>query len=130
MPRFESHLLQAQRNLKFLEVSASCFDIVSEYLEWYMTVKFYTALHLVDAVFAKSGIHPPDHKGRNDGIFKFKKQFSTECARRFVDLYNLSIKARYLQDEGATDLKADLIDFEEGFEIVKSEIENKLKIKL
>ncbi len=130
MPQYDSHLIQAQRNLRFLEATTGCFDIVSEYLEWYITIKFYAALHLVDAVFSTTNIHPNDHKARNDGIFKVKKLFTNECARRYLDLYNISLKARYLQGDTKVDLKSDIRDFEEGFEFVKNEIEHRHKIKI
>ena len=130
MPQKDSHVNQAIRNLKFIDAGAQCYDIVGEYCEWYMTVKFYTALHLIDAVLAINQFHPSDHKARNTGIFKLKTMFSLNCANRYHELYNFSKKARYLQGNAINSLKQDLNDFEIAFEEIKNEIEEKHGIKI
>ena len=114
----EAHLDQAKKNLRFLEECGSCFSIIDSYLEWYLTVKFYAALHVIDAVFAIKTIHPQNHDYRLKSVFLLKKEFGLSVANRYRDLYNTSIKARYLEHNGGNVLKGDLQDFEVGYQTI------------
>ncbi|MCC6236921.1 MAG: hypothetical protein IT299_05020 [Dehalococcoidia bacterium] len=62
-----------------------------EFQEWAIVVPAYRALHLVEAVFAASGIHHASHLARNRAV----RTELPEIALPYVNLQNLSRIARY-----------------------------------
>ncbi len=56
MPSEEAHARQARHNRDYLET----FDLkTTPFLDWAVTVTFYTALHAIERYFARKGLHPP-----------------------------------------------------------------------
>ena len=49
MPSFDQHIRQAQHNIEFLE----SFYPTYKFNDWAITVSFYTAVHIIEAVIAK-----------------------------------------------------------------------------
>lgn len=64
MPVKEQHLLKAERNATFAQFLAE----KTKYIDWAVTMLFYSALHYFDAVLAVSGEHPKNHQERHDAI--------------------------------------------------------------
>ena len=68
MPSQAAHRRQAEHNRRFLHT----FDLASaDYLDWVVTVLFYTALHLIDSYLATHGHHPKSHQERNKYIRRY-----------------------------------------------------------
>jgi hypothetical protein len=51
----------------------------------------------VEAIAATKDIHFPKHEVRNAQIRMWKTLFDSEFANRYMDLYNLSWRARYTE---------------------------------
>lgn len=97
MPEAQDHIAKVAHNER---LTAYLGAAQQEYPDWIITARFYTALHLVDIVLAKSGIHPVRHHGklnsrdshverdvRLSGVFK-----------PYRHLEDLSQTARYTND--------------------------------
>jgi hypothetical protein len=79
----QAHVLKAKANEDFLGT------IDDRYPEWMVTVAFYKAVHLVEAVFAREGVHSQGHVDRNTRLqdyheklwFEFKPlgAYVTKC---------------------------------------------------
>jgi len=65
MPTTERHLWQVVRNRNLL---ALLDPETTLFLEWVVTVIFYTALHLVEARLAKHNLHMGTHADRDNWI--------------------------------------------------------------
>ncbi len=87
MPSTTQHKLQFQHNLDFL----STFYPNTPYLDWATTVYFYTAVHLIEAVFASLGIHCGNHSQRHGEV---NSRLPT-IAKHYMRLYNASRSSRY-----------------------------------
>ena len=66
-------------------------------LAWAITLAFYSALHLVEASFARDGNHFDSHTSRNNH-FKHERSLQ-KIWRHYKPLYDHSLKARYLTDD-------------------------------
>ncbi len=88
MPSEVAHIAQARGNARF----RSTFDLATtQYPDWAITTAFYTALHLLEALFARQGLHCHKHEVRN-------KEASIRLqaiAPDYMLLYNESLRARY-----------------------------------
>lgn len=87
------HVAKWKHNRDFLAT------IPDKYCDWTVTVAFYTAVHAVEAVFAKDSVqHEGSHKGRNQ-ILKLRSRYHTVW-RNFRPLWAASQVARYHCDTG------------------------------
>jgi hypothetical protein len=97
MPSKEAHIAAAKKNEAALRHLLSGDD----HLGWVVTVAFYKALHIVEAVFAvdsKLGVdHTDDHAKRNR-ILRETVRYS-HFWKHYRPLWNLSLIARYLQSD-------------------------------
>lgn len=65
MPSENVHRRQAEHNRQFLD----WLDLdVTPYLDWAVTVMFYTALHLVEWLLATKGYHSDSHENRHQAM--------------------------------------------------------------
>ena len=88
MPSDTDHIQQARRNAQFL----STFDLAATpHAEWVIIVAFYTAVHLVEAHFARANLHWRRHEDRNRQVERQFPEISTD----YMLLYKESRKARY-----------------------------------
>lgn len=94
MPTRPNHLSKAKNNEKMLVNEMSSSSYVS-YLDWVVTVAFYTALHYVDACLARYAIHPTSHKGRNGRNSEVSRNLRSVSAKYLI-LYGRSRYARYV----------------------------------
>jgi len=85
-----AHLDQWKHNRSFLR------SIPGEYPDWIVTVAFYTALHVIDALLAKEARTITDHKTRNEVLRKTNRY--EKIWRAYQPLYGLSRTVRYLAD--------------------------------
>lgn len=108
MPRFEEHIKQAERNLRFL---SSINQSIGDCLDWQVTVCFYTALHLVNAHLAKFNLQYRKHKDVNFAL-NFENRASPASLPEseylgYTALQALSRRSRYLVSERGNNLNAE-----------------------
>ena len=89
-------------------------------LAWAATVAFYSALHLIEAAFAKNGQHFDNHPARNAHL-KSERTLQN-IWKHYKPLYDYSLKARYLADENGS--AEDLMKRYLGAEGVREQILN------
>ncbi|MDD2443598.1 MAG: hypothetical protein PHS52_03750 [Desulfotomaculaceae bacterium] len=92
MPTEAKHLSQYSKNKELLSLRE--FNITTtKYLDWVITIVFYSAIHLVEKELAKMCYHSKSHEKREIAITKHHclKMIHTE----YHSLYMASIKARY-----------------------------------
>ncbi len=111
MPAESIHARQTQHNEEYLDT----FDLgVTPYLDWAVTVMFYTALHYVEWYLATKNLHPADHTIRDSYLQRTRdlKPIWPDYRR----LKDRSEKARYegalFMVEEAQKLKSRLSDIE------------------
>lgn len=96
MPLDAAYVARADRNRAHLDE----FDIDSTpYLDWVVTVAFYTALRLVDAYFAPRC--PTDHPERNQWVSADPR--TRPIFAEYRELYQQSREARYELKQFASD---------------------------
>lgn len=120
MPKLDEHLKKAQHNETFVK----SFDLDSTpFIDWAITGLFYSALHYMEAYFAKQGAHSPDHRTRDSNIHRDGNLRSLFFA--YSDLKNFSVNARYTPKQfKASDVRNTL---QPHFENVKKTITRLLK---
>lgn len=99
MPDINSHILQAEKNLKLIEYLLS----IDNYWDWKVTISFYSALHIVNAHLAKiADLHyqkHPETQKAIDPAFKMPTKVDQDTYIAYRTLRNLSNRARYLSHE-------------------------------
>ncbi len=91
MPSLQEHRTQWDINHSILkELKAQ-----NRYPDWAATVAFYTALHSLERFFARHHQHPDNHDERKTILRTYKMQLGLQFLRDYLDMYNLSITARY-----------------------------------
>ncbi len=89
MPARDDHLAQARHNTRFY----SAIDR-AEFRDWAVTILFYVGLHYVDALLANKGIHPSQHKVRDNAISRVAELRPIYV--HYSALKNASFNARYI----------------------------------
>ncbi|MCB0737044.1 MAG: hypothetical protein KDC92_05990, partial [Bacteroidetes bacterium] len=110
MAKFEDHLNQARSNLKFLEVVN---EKAFEFIDWQVTVCFYTSLHLINAHLAKHQLQYRSHTDVKNAInpknpFAVSKLQENEYVA-YVTLQMLSRRSRYLVQEKDSNIDSDQV---------------------
>jgi hypothetical protein len=95
MPSESDHLALANKNHSALEYLRASKD--EPHSEWVVTVAFYKAVQVVQAIFAKIGRSCHDHKSRH-AILKSK---FPDIWKHYRVLWQASTIARYLHDNEA-----------------------------
>ncbi len=100
MPASQAHVLQAEKNESlYLKLNSPA---LIGFEDWQITSLFYSALHYVDAVLGKAGIHPTTHTQRAFWISHTSKLSGIERNYRLLEDY--SRQARYdLQEFNRSD---------------------------
>ena len=126
MPLETEHVAQAERNERLYETL--CSHSADELTEWEVVALFYSALHYVDAYFAKSNEHPRGHRERNQKVAQ-TKEFSS-FASSYIHLYHNSRDARYGQGQYMVRYPPQQIRNlrDDHYELIKSEVCNLLGI--
>lgn len=101
MPGFDEHINQAKKNLKFLEDVNKQFN--ADYIDWQVTICFYTALHLVNAHLSKFDIQYRKHSDVNDALNPYNQlsisKLPLDEYESYISLQSLSRRSRYLVNE-------------------------------
>ena len=93
MGTVSEHRQKAASHSVFLEL------IPDAYPDWLATVAFYTAVELLEMLFATRGHHSKSHFDRKQAL---RRYFPDRALNRsFSDLYNASLDGRYLAPQQA-----------------------------
>lgn len=93
MPSKDIHINQYKHNKSLLE--NKCFDIEdSIYLDWVVTIIFYSAVHIVESVLSETEDHSGSHVVRNGFVERYVKL--KPICDEYSTLYRQSKKARYM----------------------------------
>ncbi|MCK4423094.1 MAG: hypothetical protein KAV18_03405 [Candidatus Omnitrophica bacterium] len=95
MPNTKEHLQQAKHNQETIDFLLTDID---RFADWITAIAFYTALHLVEAVFFIDPKinHGLDHIQRREVLRTTKKY--EKIYDHYRPLWNASLMARYLSD--------------------------------
>jgi hypothetical protein len=99
MPASADHIKAAERNQQAIDYLILGGDA---YTPWIITIAFYKALHMIEAVLAEENPprHSADHSERNDLLKKTKKY--EHFWRNYSPVYQASLVARYLSNLGGS----------------------------
>ena len=130
MPTKTAHEKAAKDNLSALKY---CQERIEDFPQWATVIAFYTALHVVEAVFAadteltaSNRAHSDDHYDRNDKL-KRNKRFQ-HIWKHYQPLFNDSLIARYLQSDRTTpDFFESFSDYMSPSDIVDTHINHNLR---
>jgi uncharacterized protein (UPF0332 family) len=93
MPSENVHKRQAEHNRRFLD----WLDLdVTQYLDWAVTVIFYTALHFVEWLLATKGLHSDTHDNRHQAMGRV-----SELRPIYPDYRELETQSHRSRYEGA-----------------------------
>ncbi len=95
MPSSAAHIKAAEGNQQAIDYLILGGDA---YTPWIVTIAFYKALHMIEAVLAEGNppCHSVDHSTRNDLLKKTSKY--QQLWKNYSPLYQASLVARYLSD--------------------------------
>ncbi|MDR2590907.1 MAG: hypothetical protein LBC71_08000 [Oscillospiraceae bacterium] len=91
MPLTAEHQKQYKHNIKLL--SHDVFEANDVYWDWYVTILFYSALHLAEKEISKSAIEVKTHNERLKYIARLDPL--NKISYEYYHLYNQSRRARY-----------------------------------
>ncbi|HET9406793.1 MAG TPA: HEPN domain-containing protein [Candidatus Sulfotelmatobacter sp.] len=119
MPNKPEHIAKAESNQKLADTLSR-----GAYLDWAVTLLFYSALHYVDAILAVSGVNPETHTergdamGNNDTLKRIRPEYRT--------LETLSRNARYREMKIDPD---DLQKARENFDPLCAHLRSRMGLK-
>jgi hypothetical protein len=91
MPSRNDHETQWNSNHQLL----AQLERQNYFSDWIVTVAFYTALHSLERFLALRNKHPHDHLDRKNILLIYAPQLGQQILRDYLDMYNMSIAARY-----------------------------------
>jgi hypothetical protein len=101
MPALSDHMRQIERSIRFLnDCEQEKCGHTREYSEWGVVVRFYIAMHIVEAMLSTDGKHSRNHGERNRNVMVTHQMFSPRFRQCYADIYSLSRTARYLERYG------------------------------
>ena len=125
MPSKASHLCVVRENSAAIDWICKA---PSPMPQWVVTVAFYKALHIVEAVFAadkNSPIrHADDHAQRND-VLRRENRYR-HLWKHYRPLWNDSLIARYLQGNSDTDTYCGFADYMTLADVEKTHLNHHL----
>ncbi|MEI6541845.1 MAG: hypothetical protein WCO86_20315 [Planctomycetota bacterium] len=125
MPNKDSHLRIVHENTAAINWVRQAQPPMPQ---WVVTIAFYKALHIIEAVFAadkKSPIrHADDHAQRND-VLRREPRYS-HLWKHYRPLWNDSLIARYLQGNTGTDTYSGFADYMPLIEVEKKHLNHNL----
>ncbi|HAF28503.1 MAG TPA: hypothetical protein DCG75_05595 [Bacteroidales bacterium] len=96
MPTFNEHISQAEINLNYLQET----NKLNNYLDWQVTISFYTALHTINAHLAKTlNFQYSTHVKTKNAIAPESMspaKLDEDTYTSYIALQNLSKRSRYL----------------------------------
>ena len=128
MPSRESHLTAVEQNSTVLSHLVAADQ---DFSPWIVTVAFYKALHVVEAVFASDPNididGTDDHKSRN-GVLKSNNRYQ-KIWRHYTQLWNDSLIARYLvsHNHGVETVYSDFSEYMSKEKVISIHLNHNLK---
>ena len=120
MSSYQIHLEQYKHNKKF--VRFGILNTQDNFYDWEITVFFYAAIHLVEAILAKEcsveSVH--NHQDRSELLLEHKDVFGG-VTKSFFKLQTLSHSARYSGYIAVSE--KDCLKAQEMFEDIESDLE-------
>jgi uncharacterized protein (UPF0332 family) len=113
------HISKAERNEKFAQTVAQ-----TAYLDWAVTITFYSALHYVDAILAVSGVHPDSHTQRGDAIGTNATLRTVRPEYRILETLSQNARYRSMKIE-----PADLRRAQENFSTLRSHLRQRMGLE-
>ena len=108
MATFDGHIARATRNLEFLEKTNQTHY---EYLDWQVTIAFYSAVHFVNAHLAKYDMHYQSHVDTKHALNPENKNTPGSIEMSIYESYSLlmmlSRRSRYMSDHKNHKLRVD-----------------------
>lgn len=108
MATFESHIARATRNLEFLHKTNQTHY---EYLDWQVTIAFYSAVHFVNAHLAKYDMHYHSHVDTKHALNPENEKTPGSIEMPIYESYSLlmmlSRRSRYMSDHKNHKLRVD-----------------------
>ncbi|GFP25688.1 hypothetical protein HKBW3S43_01394 [Candidatus Hakubella thermalkaliphila] len=117
MPSQNEHIRKAIHNKSFF----NAFELnTTPYVDWLVTILFYTSLHYVDSKLAQLNFHPDSHGQRRKYIWQTDLK---HIAEEYRLLENQCRNVRYFDTSDCTHMRQRLIDeLIPAFEKIKSEV--------
>lgn len=96
MPTYEQHIKKYNHNRVFCRFGITSSKAHDDFSDWEVTVQFYAAVHLIEAIMEKHlNEHSLNHSMRDKIMGAHPDIFSMNCARDYASLKALARKARY-----------------------------------
>ena len=125
MPSKDSHLRVVKENTAAIDWVRQAQPSMPQ---WVVTIAFYKALHIIEAVFAADKIgpirHTDDHAQRND-VLRREPRYR-HLWKHYRPLWNDSLIARYLQGNTAGDTYSGFADYMPLMEVEKQHLNHNL----
>ena len=116
MPLQSEHISKAEANEKFVATVAQ-----TAYLDWAVTIIFYSALHYVDAVLAASSVHPDNHTKRSHAIGANATLLTIRPEYRVLETLSKNARYRSIKIDGP-----DLEEEQKNFEILRTLLRSRI----
>ena len=116
MPLQAEHISKADRNEAFAVTVSK-----TAYLDWAVTIIFYSALHYVDAVLAVSGIHPDNHAQRGAAIGTNATLRVVRGEYRILETLSQNARYRSMRIDGG-----DLQEAQKNFDTLKAHLRSRM----
>jgi hypothetical protein len=116
LPLKDEHISKAERNEQFANVVGQ-----GKFIEWAITILFYSALHYVDAVLAVSVIHPDSHSQRDDAIGKNDTLMRVRPEYRTLETLSQNSRYRSMKIE-----PSDLHEAQKNFDILRAHLRGRM----
>ncbi len=101
MPSEQAHIALANRNQQAIDYLLAAKD---PFPEWVVSIAFYKALHLVEAVLSRDGAHTATHEDR-ERVLKSTHKYEF-IYKHYGVLKRASLIARYLKINGGQELSS------------------------
>lgn len=118
MPVSAEHISKAERNEKFAETVSK-----TAYIEWAVTMLFYSALHYVDAILAASAVHPETHTQRGDAIGTNPTLQAVRAEYRILETLSKNARYRAMKIE-----PSDLDEAQRNFGVLRAHLRKRMSL--
>ena len=119
LPLETEHIAKAEWNEKLANTLSR-----TAFLDWAITVTFYSALHYVDSVLACSGTHPENHTARSDAMTSAAILFQIRKEYRLLETLSRNSRYRLLQI-----CPNDLLKAQQAFAALKTSLRKNLGLE-
>lgn len=116
MPKSAEHEQQAEKNE---ELSEELLNEYSDYDDWVITTRFYTAIHFIESELTKRGYNSGTHRERKENIKDSNLPDNIMVYKEYRNLEDLSRDTRY---ECVSVTSGDLNGSERSLNLIKKKL--------